>query len=247
MSGASAAGALVNAIGMVSKALLGLMLNPAFLAIALAVGAVVAAWYYWDDIVAIVDKVGAAISDWWNANVKPVLEAAGAFLGRAVGGLHRLLQSRVGGGERRLQRGGRMDRREAGHGVGDGDRRGVARDRLLPRTSGKGDRRGAKPLPGSEDLAAGQAGRGVRLGRGKAKLGGRQVLPALRRGGGAFVHPGYGRRDRGGNAAARRGDGGADEGDHQRDRAGVPRHGGEREEPDRPALSRSAAAARLSR
>lgn len=73
-------------VGAVGKAFLGLMIGPLGL-IVLAVGAVVAAWYYWDEITAIVKRVGEAISEWWSANLKPtfdlvmgvIKEVAGVF------------------------------------------------------------------------------------------------------------------------------------------------------------------------
>jgi hypothetical protein len=61
-----------------------LLLSPLGLIVA-AVAAVVAAWYYWDEIVAIVDQIGAAVSGWWTENVQPTLNALGNLLGNAVG------------------------------------------------------------------------------------------------------------------------------------------------------------------
>lgn len=60
---------VVSAVGL---ALNTLLLTPLGLAVA-AVAAVVAAWYYWDDIKAIVAAVGTAVSGWWTKNVSPVL------------------------------------------------------------------------------------------------------------------------------------------------------------------------------
>lgn len=58
---------------------IGLLASPLGL-VATAVGAVVAAWYYWDEIKAIVSGVGQAISDWFSVNVKPAFDNAMAIL-----------------------------------------------------------------------------------------------------------------------------------------------------------------------
>ncbi|MDZ7824500.1 MAG: hypothetical protein U5K75_11020 [Ahrensia sp.] len=50
-----------------------LLLSPLGLII-IAVAAVVAAWVYWDEITVIIDRVGSAISEWWNANLKPTFD-----------------------------------------------------------------------------------------------------------------------------------------------------------------------------
>lgn len=78
-AGATAAGAGASAASVGVRALM-LSLGP----IALLIGAVVAAWYYWDDIVAIVGRVGEAVSGWYNANVKPTVDGALASLGSLV-------------------------------------------------------------------------------------------------------------------------------------------------------------------
>lgn len=90
-------GAVVSAIGTliatgpaiagffaaIKAASMTLLASPLGIVIGL-VGAVVAAWYYWDEIVAVVDKVGAAVSDWYSANIKPtvdrVLDAIGSIV-----------------------------------------------------------------------------------------------------------------------------------------------------------------------
>lgn len=59
-------------ISLVGVALNTLLLSPLGLVVA-AIAAVVAAWYYWDDIKAIVADVGRAVSAWWTQNVAPVL------------------------------------------------------------------------------------------------------------------------------------------------------------------------------
>ena len=61
-------------IGIVSKAMLGLLANPVLLAAAAVIGGIYLAWTHWDDIKRIVGDLGKAISDWWTANVKPVLD-----------------------------------------------------------------------------------------------------------------------------------------------------------------------------
>jgi molybdopterin converting factor small subunit len=57
----------------VGAAFMSLMLSPLGLIVA-AVAAVVAAWYYWDEIKPVIDRVAAAISEWWNANLKPTFD-----------------------------------------------------------------------------------------------------------------------------------------------------------------------------
>lgn len=104
-----AVGALVSGIGLLIPALaatipiitaigaafMTLLLSPLGL-IVVAIGAVVAAWYYWDEIVAIVNRVGAAVSAWWNATIKPTLDAVGgaflAMVDMTIGNLIRLHQ-----------------------------------------------------------------------------------------------------------------------------------------------------------
>ncbi len=79
--------AVISLVGMAMNTLL---LSPLGLVVA-AVAAVVAAWYYWDDIKKIVADVGRAVSAWWTENVAPVLNALGALLVKAVSwwiGLH---------------------------------------------------------------------------------------------------------------------------------------------------------------
>lgn len=64
---------LIPILSGVGKAFLSLMIGPLGL-IVLAVGAVVAAWVYWDEIVAVVKRVGAAVSDWYTSNLKPTVD-----------------------------------------------------------------------------------------------------------------------------------------------------------------------------
>ena len=71
--------AVATAFGVIRTATMSLMIGPLGLVV-VAIGAVVAAWYYWDEIVAIVQKVGAAIADWYNANVKPTVDKVIAAL-----------------------------------------------------------------------------------------------------------------------------------------------------------------------
>lgn len=68
---------VIPIIGMVGKALLTLAMNPVFLTIAALVAGVYLAWSNWDKIKPIIDGVGAAVSNWWNANVQPILTAVG--------------------------------------------------------------------------------------------------------------------------------------------------------------------------
>lgn len=63
-----------SAIGLVSKAFLGLMANPVILGAAVVIGGIYLAWKNWDKIKPIIDAVGKAISDWWNGNVQPILD-----------------------------------------------------------------------------------------------------------------------------------------------------------------------------
>lgn len=62
-------------LGIVGKAMLFIAANPAILALAGVVAAIYFAWQNWDKIKPIIDAVGAAVADWWNANVKPVFDA----------------------------------------------------------------------------------------------------------------------------------------------------------------------------
>lgn len=66
-------------IQSVGSAFMTLMLSPLGLIVA-AVAAVVAAWYYWDDIKAVIDDVGSAISDWWSTNLKPTFDQVMAIV-----------------------------------------------------------------------------------------------------------------------------------------------------------------------
>ena len=61
-------------IGIVGKALLGLLANPILLAAAVLIAGIYLAWQNWDKIKPIIDRVGAAVTQWWNSNVKPVLD-----------------------------------------------------------------------------------------------------------------------------------------------------------------------------
>ena len=61
-------------IGIVGKALLGLLANPVVLAAAALIAGIYLAWQNWDKIKPIIDRVGAAVTQWWNSNVKPVLD-----------------------------------------------------------------------------------------------------------------------------------------------------------------------------
>ena len=67
-------GFLVPVIGFVGKALLGLLANPVLLAAAALIAGIYLAWQNWDKIKPIIDRVAAAVTQWWNANVKPVLD-----------------------------------------------------------------------------------------------------------------------------------------------------------------------------
>ena len=59
-------------LSLVGAAFNTLLLSPLGLVV-VAVGAVVAAWYYWDEIKGIVSDVGSSVSSWWSGNVSPVL------------------------------------------------------------------------------------------------------------------------------------------------------------------------------
>ncbi len=78
---ASAFGMIATAITLVGKAAMLLLANPVFLAIAAAVAAVWLAWENWDRIKPLIDSVGAAITGWWNENVKPILDLVMQKLG----------------------------------------------------------------------------------------------------------------------------------------------------------------------
>lgn len=75
----SAASGLIAAIGgfpvvasLAGAAMTTLLLSPLGLIVG-AVAAVVAAWYYWDEIKGIVGNVGSAVSGWWTSNISPTL------------------------------------------------------------------------------------------------------------------------------------------------------------------------------
>lgn len=75
---------LIPMIGMLSKAMLGLLANPVILGAAVVIGGIFLAWQNWDKIKPIIDRVTAAVVGFWNDNVKPVLSALGGMLGKAV-------------------------------------------------------------------------------------------------------------------------------------------------------------------
>ncbi len=70
---------LAPVLSAIGAAFMSMMLSPLGL-IVIAVGAVVAAWYYWDEIVAVVQRVGKAISAWYSENVKPTVDAVMASI-----------------------------------------------------------------------------------------------------------------------------------------------------------------------
>lgn len=72
--------ALLSIIGAAFSTLL---LSPLGLVVG-AVGAVVAAWYYWDEIKGIVGSVGSAVSGWWSGTVAPVLGRLGEGLANGL-------------------------------------------------------------------------------------------------------------------------------------------------------------------
>lgn len=71
---------IVQAVG---AAFMSLMLSPLGLIIA-AIAAVVAVWYYWDEIKPVIERVAAAVSDWWNANLKPTFDLVMGIIRQVV-------------------------------------------------------------------------------------------------------------------------------------------------------------------
>ena len=67
--------AVATALGLIKVAMLGLLANPVLLAAAAVIAAIFLAWQNWDKIKPIIDQVGTAITEWWNDNVAPILEA----------------------------------------------------------------------------------------------------------------------------------------------------------------------------
>jgi hypothetical protein len=68
--------AVASVVGLAMNTLL---LSPLGLVVG-AVAAVVAAWYYWDEIEGIVGSVGSAVSSWWSDTVSPALSDVGDAL-----------------------------------------------------------------------------------------------------------------------------------------------------------------------
>lgn len=69
----SGVGRAIPVIRALSGAMTFLGLNPVFLTIAALVGGVYLAWQNWDKIKPIIDGVGTAVSNWWNATLQPIL------------------------------------------------------------------------------------------------------------------------------------------------------------------------------
>lgn len=71
---------IIPMIGMLSKALLGLLANPIVLGAAAVIGGIYLAWQNWDKIAPIIDSVSAAITSWYEGTVKPVFDKVMAVL-----------------------------------------------------------------------------------------------------------------------------------------------------------------------
>jgi len=89
-TGASAAGLAIRGL---TASLLGLLLNPAVAAFAVAIGLIYLAWKNWDKIKPIIDRIAKAVTDFWNKHVSPVFNfiwdglklVVGAWLGMYTG------------------------------------------------------------------------------------------------------------------------------------------------------------------
>lgn len=76
---------IIPIITSLGRALLVFALNPVFLTIAALVAGVYLAWANWDKIKPIIDAVGSAVTNWWNANIQPILTAVGNKVKELVG------------------------------------------------------------------------------------------------------------------------------------------------------------------
>lgn len=71
----TAAPAIAGAFGIIKVAMLGLLANPILLGAAVVIGGIVLAWQNWDTITAIVEGVGASVTNWYEQNIKPTMDA----------------------------------------------------------------------------------------------------------------------------------------------------------------------------
>ena len=88
---ASAVGALIPVFTALGPVISGVRLamtllaaNPVVLAFAGVIAGIYLAWQNWDKIKPIIDRVGAAVTGWWNGNVKPVLDAVGGAVSGVI-------------------------------------------------------------------------------------------------------------------------------------------------------------------
>lgn len=71
---------LIPMIGLLGKAMLGLLANPVLLAAAVVIGGIFVAWQNWDKIKPIIDRVADAVVGFWSDHVAPVLSKLGSAL-----------------------------------------------------------------------------------------------------------------------------------------------------------------------
>lgn len=71
---------LAAVIGVLGKALLGLLANPIVLAAAAVIAGIYLAWQNWDKIEPIVTALGEAVTGWYNQNIKPTMDRVLAVL-----------------------------------------------------------------------------------------------------------------------------------------------------------------------
>jgi len=76
--------AVAAAFATIKVAALGLMANPVILAFAAVLAGIVLAWQNWDKIQPVIDAVAAAVTGWYNDNVKPIMDAVMDKLGFVV-------------------------------------------------------------------------------------------------------------------------------------------------------------------
>lgn len=75
----------ISLLPNLGRALMVLGANPVFLTIAALVAGVYLAWQNWEKIKPIIDAVGAAVSQWWNGNVQPIIDAVAPKIKELVG------------------------------------------------------------------------------------------------------------------------------------------------------------------
>jgi|GEM_PF-1410118 len=81
---ASGIAALIPIVTGLGTAMMFIAANPAILALAAVLGAIFLAWMYWDDITAVLDNVGGAVTGFWRDNVQPALDAVMGKIGEVI-------------------------------------------------------------------------------------------------------------------------------------------------------------------